>query len=321
MQPRFTRGLRKLQWVMLGLGLNAAHASRIGVSSVFEYAGDMSNWSSAYAVSLYGPNTGITSSYFNFTGWLNLDNHATSFLNEQDTGMTVDVTYRNIKLGTSYQSVAETVYGSSNHKGFKIYLDQAKLNQSTYDAIRSASSGGDAEILPSSFAASTTQSDNTAIDLSFYGSFSNSFEIDLTLYSVYGVEISTSSTGPFYGNFAISIDAFDLYFPVRAVNESAPFKTESRANIAIQNSVNGSSISITDVPIWLDITDTFNVRDKNGDLINITSNFVYTDSNGVDQTVDLTPLDGNVDFISINLSESAEGVEGFRSISTAILIS
>lgn len=318
MQPRFARGLRKLQWVMLGLGLNATHASVI--DSGFQYDGSMNNWSASYSVSNSGSNTGLLSSYFTFSGWLALSDHATTIIAFQDTGMTVDVTYRNIKRGTSYQSVAETVYGNGNNNSFKIYLDQAKLNQSAYDIIRSASSGEDAEILPVGFTASTTQSDNTAIDFSFSGSFSNSFEIDLTLYGVDGAEISTSSTGPNYGNFNDSLFTFDLYFPVRAVNASAPFQTESRASITLQNSINSSSVVMTDVPIWLDSNDTFNIRDKNGNLVNITSNFVYTDSNGVDQTVDLTPLDGDVDFISITFSESVEG-SGNRVISTGILIS
>ena len=318
MQPRFARGLRKLQWVMLGLGLNATHASVI--DSGFQYDGSMNNWNAAYTVSSSGSNTGLISSYFTFSGWLALSDHATTILAFQDTGMTVDVTYRNIKRGTSYQSVAETVYGNGNDNSFKIYLDQAKLNQSAYDIIRSASSGEDAEILPANFTASTTQSDNTAIDFSFSGSFSNSFEIDLTLYGVDGAEISTSSTGPNYGNFNDSISTFDLYFPVRAVNASAPFQTESRASITLLNNINSLSVVMTDVPIWLDSNDTFNIRDKNGNLVNITSDFVYTDSNGVDQTVDLTPLDGAVDFISITFSESVEG-SGNRAISSGILIS
>ena len=311
--------------MMLGLGSNLMMSNPV-LGPSFSYDGGMDNWTLSYSVAESGVNTGITSSYFIFGGWLDLSDHANTVATNADTGMTVDVTYKNIKRGTSYTSSSETVYGEGD-TSFKIALDQSKWEGAEYDDVRSASSGSDVEILPEGFTASVSQSDNTAIDLSFTGSYSNSFEITLTLYGVDGAEITTSSEyGAFSGNFDDGINSFDLVFPVRAENSTgSPVVTESYASITLTNATVPATVTMLDVPIWIDSNDTFNIRDKNGNLIDITSNFVYTDSSGTDQTVDLTDLDGAPDFISVTFNqpyeESNPNSAALRNTSISVLIS
>lgn len=311
--------------MMLGLGSNLMLSNAV-LGPSFSYNGAMDSWVSAYSVAESGVNTGITSSYFTFNGWLDLSSHANTVATNADTGMTADVTYKNIKRGTSYTSSSETVYGGGDTV-IKIALDQSKWDGAEYDVVRSASSGSDVEIFPEGFTASQTQSDNTAIDLSFTGSYSNSFEITLTLYGVDGAEITTSSEyGAFSGNFDDGISVHDLAFPVRAENNTgSPVVTESYASITLNNGTIPASVTMSDVPIWIDSNDTFNIRDKNGNLINLTSDFVYTDSSGTDQTVDLTVLDGAVDYISAIFNQPYEennpNATALRTQNISILIS
>lgn len=310
---------------MLGLGSNLMKS--IYVVPPFGYDGTMDSWFASYSYESSGVNTGIISSYFVFNGWKNIWVLSDSFYNSQDTGMTVDVTYKNIKRGTSYTSLSEVVYGEAIPDRFKIALDQSKWEGAEYDDVRSASSGSDVEILPEGFTASTVQSDNTAVDLSFSGSYSNSFEIALTLYDADGTEVVTTSSeyGEFNGNFDDSINAYDLVFPVRAENNTgSPFVTNAYASITLSNLTIPATVTMSDVPIWIDSNDTFNIRDKNGNLINLTSDFVYTDSSGTDQTVDLTVLDGATDFVSFSFSENVED-QGpsaqIRNVSVSLIIS
>lgn len=309
--------------MMLGLGSNLMLSNPV-LGPSFSYDGSMESWAQSYLVTYFGPNTGIALSYFTFSGWLDLSAHANT-VSSGDTGMTVDVTYKNIKRGTSYTSYSETVY-SGGDTTFRIALDQSKWEGVEYDVVRSASSGPDTEIFPVAFLASSTQSDNTAVDLSFRGSYSNSFEITLTLYGVDGAEITTSSEyGAFNGNFSDGIYNYDLVFPVRAENSTgSPLVTESYASITLTNTYISTTVTMSDVPIWIDSNDTFNVRDKNGNLVNLTSNFVYTDSSGTDQTVDLSVLDGEVDFISFTFNQGFEDQgpnPSVRTISAFVLIS
>ena len=117
--------------MMLGLGSNLMLSNSV-LGPSFSYNAGMDNWTVSYSVAESGVNTGITSSYFVFSGWSDLSSHANTIATNADTGMTVDVTYKNIKRGTSYTSSSETVYGAGD-TAFKIALDQSKWDWSTID--------------------------------------------------------------------------------------------------------------------------------------------------------------------------------------------
>lgn len=307
---------------MLGLGNTLTTSQAIMPSFQLSSVSQSANWIQYYTPVLSGASTGVSSSYFLFTGYANLSENFNSNVLNADTGATMDMTITNVALGTTASFNSLTVYGSGSGDSFKVSFDQALLDSSSFDNIRSATSGENTEILFNAALASAAQTDNTAIDLSFSGSFSNSFEIAYTITGVNGETAFADSSNPFGSAFNNNLAGSDLFFPVRATNSSgSSVETDAYCTVVLTNTTESVSITISDVPLWLDSDDTFNLRDKNGALLNITGDFVHTNSSGTDVTTDMTPLDGSLDYVSMALSEDVEGAEANRSISLNVFVS